>query len=344
MGIEKFDFKPKAEEGEEKKEITVKDVLADKKDSALFGEFLKSAPGGYGVPERMMKGEATSSDLELMAAQKDEFLKRKEQIGEFSGKLTPEFLRELAAQSPKIEVLMKLGGVGSIETAIKSQLEMLAMREPARFQSMINAVEQLTKKHEELNKRLEDKLKKCGISEEDYLRIIQGTKNGAERYNELKKLLEDTTARGGFGVWVRGEKKDFDIKRNAQIRGRIKELNNLSELENMRGQYETELREMGDILGTSVNQHAEMRKTFNDVLLGEKTSEEQLGGFKEMRGVMQSEEDLKKDWDAGWTDAQKAGTSRSDFESSFVSGKLGDKKGTWSQVVRQFLVSSLSKF
>ena len=238
---------------------------------------------------------------------------------------------------------MKLGGVGSIETAVKSQLEMLAMREPARFQGMIDAVEQLTKKHEELNKRLEEKLKSCGISEEDYLRIIQGTKNGAERSEELKKFFEDTMKPAGLLVW--GDKRrDFNTKRNADMRSRIKHLNNLTELENMRGQYESELRDMGEILGTSVNQHPEMRKAFNDALLGEKTPEEQLGDFKEMKGVMQSGEDLKKDFDSGWSEAQNAGISKSDFKTSFINGKLGNKKGTWTQIARQFLVSSLANW
>lgn len=93
MGIEEYGVKPPAKPGEKKeKEVTVKDIFADKKQSGLFGEYIRTAKTVPGEDpklvqeraERLFSGESTSDDMKLFAKQKEQFLARQQEVAEIS--------------------------------------------------------------------------------------------------------------------------------------------------------------------------------------------------------------------------------------------------------------------
>ena len=115
------------------------------------------------------------------------------------------------------------------------------------------------------------------------------------------------------------------------------------EIDKLKSDYDQELENVGDVLAVSINQDASMKEAFMNSLLGEKSKEEQSSGFKEMRGVMPSEDDMSKEWGGQWKEAQAKGTSRGDFERTYVDGKVGNKKGAWADIIRKFIMASVSK-
>jgi len=339
MKIEDYNSAPAKTE----KEVTVKDVLGDKKQSSLFGEFIKTQPGGQDRAERLFKGESTTDDMQKLAEQKEQFFERQKEVEKISKAFTPEFISKLAGQSPKLEILVKNGGVEGVHGAIVSQLEMLAMREPVRFYTMVDSYNEVLSKADIANEQIKKICELHGITSGEYLKILASTSDEAERQTKLGDMI-----RGNMGK-VKGMRQKT-IEKNKAIRDQevdieSKDIDYKFEIDKLRANYDQELENVGDVLAVSINENASMKKAFMDSLLSEKApKEEPAGGFKEMRGVMPSEENMKQEWDGQWKEAQVKGTSRGDFEKTYVDGKLGNKKGTWSDIVRKFIMTSVSKF
>ena len=174
MGIEHYD--QAVPDQQKEKEVTVKDILADKKQSALFGEFVKSkAPGGKGgeITERLMQGASTPEDVKTLTEQRDNFLKQQKEVQRVSKALTPDLLKRLSGQSEDLNTLIKAGSVEGVRGAVVSQLEMLAMKEPDRFDTMVEAYDQLIEKTSEINKEIEEMCKEHNIDMDEYLKIIE---------------------------------------------------------------------------------------------------------------------------------------------------------------------------
>ena len=342
MGIEEYGVKPKAEGAKKEKEITVKDILADKKQSALFGEYARSAKGmpgekpeaGKERAERLLKGESTPQDMEVLASQKDQFLERQKEVQEISKGLNPDFIKKIAILSPKLEVLIKVGGVESIRGAVVSQLEMLAMGNPEGFDKIAASYNQLIEQTGIINTKIEELCKANSITVDEYIKILNETPDEAERQVKLEERVRAQIGR--FKIY-RGKR--------AEIRSKAENLNFKDQIDDLKKEYDNELGNVGEMLALSIDKDAGMNKAFMNGVLNERGPEkEQLSDFQEMRGLMQSEENLKTDWESQWKEANAKGTSRSDFEKSYVGGKLGNKKGTWSDIAKAFMNKAIAKW
>ena len=342
MGIEEYGVKP-PEKGKEK-EVTVKDILADKKQSALFGEFVKNQPDGQERAERLLKGESSPDDIKELTEQKEKFFERQKEVEKISQVLKPEFISQLADSSAELKTLVQAVGVEGVRGAVTSQLEMLAMRDPVRFDAMVTSYDEVIKKAEVANQRIEKICEAHNITSKDYLKILAENPDEKERQEKLGDMIREK-----MGA-VKGLRKKT-IERNQAIRDKevgkqAEEIDYKWEIDKLRADYDRELEDVGSLLAASINlKDSAMNKAFMSALLSEKASkEERVTGFTEMRGAMPSEKDLEIDWSTKWKEAEAKGTARSDFEKSYVDGKLGNKKGTWSDIAKAFMNKAITKW
>lgn len=337
MGIEEYGTKPPAGENKEK-EISVKDILADKKQSPLFGEFVKTQPGGEERAERLFKGEQTFDDIKLLGEQKEEFLERQKKAESLLKAFTPELISQLAGYSPDLGSLIHVGGVEGVQGAIASQLEMLAMKDPTRFDSMLDSYNDLLKKAEIANKKIKTICETHGIDSKKYLEILGNTPDETERQKKLGDMIRPKL--GAVKGWRTKTIEKNKKLQDEDVAEKAKDADYKWEIDNMRVEYDKELEQVGDILALSINENESVKKAFMSAIIGEKApAQEKFGSFKEMRGMMPAEEDVKKDWEAEWKKAQAEGVTDQDkFKHTFAAKKVGGKQGTWSDIVKKFIM------
>ena len=336
--IEEYGIKPL----EKEKEVSVNDILADKKQSALFGEFI-----GIGRADRLFKGELTPKDMEELAGEKEEFLKRQKEVAELSKALTPELIRQLASNSSALEILIKVGGVEGVRNAITSQLDMLAMMDHGRFENMMDSYKRVVEKAEIANQQIEIRCKAHNITSKEYLKILAETPDEKERQEKLGNMIREKM--GTMKGWAI-KRKTIERKaaeRNKEISDKAEEIDFKQDIDQLRADYDKELEGIGDLLAASINEDKDIRKAFSNTVTNEKAPKgEQLMGFKEMRGMMQSEDDLKKEFTEQFKEAQGKDTTltKDKFAASYLKNKMGNKKGKWSDIVKEFLVVSMRNF
>lgn len=337
MGIEEYGVKPPVG-GDKEKETTVKDILADKKQSPLFGEFIKTQPGGEERAKRLFNNESTDDDKKKLSEQQEQFLERQKEAEKLLKAFTPELISQLASKSDELKILVKLGGVEGVHGAIASQLEMLAMREPVRFNSMLDSYNDLLTKAEGANKQIEKICQTHGINSKQYLDVLANTPDEAERQKKLGDLMRPKM--DAVKGWRQKTKEKNQKIQDEEVGEKAKDADYKWEIDQLRTEYDQELEQVGEVLAISINQDTSMSKAFMGAVLGEKSpTEEKFGGFKEMRGMMSSGEDVKKDWNTEWTaeKASRPSSNEDEFRNTFAAKKVGGKQGTWSDIVKEFI-------
>ncbi len=295
---------------------------------------------------RLVKGEQTPEDLKKLAEAKDRFFTQRKQVEEFLVALTPSMIDTLALQSDTLKVLVKAVGAEGVRDAVASQLEMASMQDTGQFKKMLNAYTQITEQAKKANEGIEKRCAEYGITSDEYLKILAGTPNANERQQKFADLLRSRMGRIK-GLLPQTRKQNMDM-REQQITGKAQWLNYFKrDIDQMRAEYDEAIKDTGDLLAVSINKNESLQKAFNATLLSEKIPEEKIGSFKEMKGSMPTEEELKKEWDAGWTAAKVKGVSESDYRKQFTEDankKLGEKKGTWMDIVKKFMATSINAF
>ena len=349
MSIKDFETKPKPEG--KKREEGLGPILADEKQSALFGAYVKSAQGKPGEApeagkeraERLLKGESTEEDREVLGKQKEGFLERQKEVKRISEALKPKFIEEIAVLSPKLQELVRFGGVEGVHKTITSQLEMLAMRDPSRFKNMVRSYDQLIAKTEAADERLKEICKESNVTEEKYKEIIASTPDESERNEKLKELIRESMYKV---KWYHRNKEERRNDQEDEIK-RVSDLNSIDELSILRKTYEADLKNVGEVLAFTINKDAAMSKAINAFASGQEMAQEELGGFGEMQGVMQQDEDsFKKEGKAQWEAFETAnpGSDIDTFKASYSDKKVGNKTGTWSDIAKGFIMKAVEKW
>ena len=354
MKFEDYGAKSKVEE---KTKNRVGNILADKKQSALFGQFLESAPDELGEApgagkerrERLFKDESTPEDKERLIEQKKQFLERQKEVERVSKAFTPKFIDQLASYSPQLETLVEFGGAEAVHSALTSKLEMFAMMQPEHFGEIVQAYDEVIKNAEAANQRIEEICQKYNITSKEYLDVMGTTPDETERQKKLGDLIKGKM--GDVKKFWKKTREKIQAKRDEKAGLQAKEMDFKEEIDKLRVEYDKELEKVGDVLAVSIEQDKSIHKAFMSAMRGEKApKEEQSGGFKEMQGLMQGEEVLDKEskeqWDAFVKDNPTKDTAdeKDKFKASYVGKKLRGKTGTWSDHVKSFMMEAIKKW
>lgn len=362
-GIEDYGKAPLAEKdkdtlGKKEKDISVGDILADKKQSAAFGKHIQSLPKGEGkdIAERLFKGTSTPEDKERLAAEKDIFLEqqrelrhqeeeRRKEAQRIAKELKPDVIKRIAAGSPKLGTLLKVGGVEGIQKALISQLETIAIKDSVHFEKITQAYDQLIEETNRINVEVKEICNPLGVDMGVYLEILGNTPDDGERVDKLEEMVK-----GQMGVIRKWRTNEKVIRTQAEM------MDNKNTMDALYQEYASELDKIGEVLAASINDNPELNKIFMNVVLKEempkpkKEEGEQESTFHEMRGAMPSEEDLKKGWEEQMQEYEKEGFDRTkpddrkNFDERYVGSRAGGKTGTWSDVLKKFMMEAVSQF
>ena len=194
MGIiESFQQATQPDSGNEKKTLSVRDILQNKKNSHLFGLLLQTkGPQGERLGKRLLEGTIEAADVADLESYGEEFNHLLEQTAQVEGILTSESINSVCTQSPELQQIASLVGAEKIRTIVLGRIEALAITDPGRFQYVMDALHALHTSQENIahvNETLQGLTEKYGISDEEFTGILQMS-DDEDREAAFKALLE----------------------------------------------------------------------------------------------------------------------------------------------------------
>lgn len=333
--IEKLHPKAGVEEGPSQREI-----LADKKQSGLFGLFLEEA-GDTDLAGKVFRKEALeAAELEQLEVHKTGFLERMGGIKKIEDGLTPELLADVAGVSDEFKTI--LGSVGSekLKEVFSNHIESLLIGQPHRLADILSHMEDIAKRQatlEHAERQIQEVLKKYAIPEDVVVEILK--KGKQERENALFGLLDEAERTPWFktqGKW---------IERIHRMEESALQLNRADEIEKALKALQSPMEGLGWTLSDAFMQEgSDLKKSLMDVLYGEPMEKESIAGMKEVQRVMTSGDDMKKKWEdeksktADWdklSDSEK--TAKADAFRENLARPIKDKKGLWMKMYEAFM-------
>lgn len=327
--------------------MSLKDILGDQKKSALFGEMLKSQ-NHLDVAKRLRNKETTDQDLTMLTGEgMKEFEKRMKSAEKLSSMMTPQNMEKLReCKSEKMQSILKAIGVEGVRGAITPQIEMLAIQDPGRMETLVKSFEFMTtreKQQKDADTKLGGLIEKYGVSKDKYDEIMKNP-DRTQRSLQLEQAVHD--AMGRVPGLRRKTKEKNSKKRGEDVLVRANELSDRSEITAAKTQYEFALTNIGDTLGSIMFGNEATKNAFNNILHGESSEKEELLSFEESKHIAVPEEgDLTKDWEKwseGETKAERS-PEKDRFFNSYVDGKTNNKKGMWRDVMKN-LIMGMAKF
>lgn len=359
---EKPSVAPTPEAGKER-DVTLKEILADKEKSSLFGESLKLS-GNQDIAERLLKGKLAEGDLEKLDDRRKEFNRQQQEHSKemkdrgnllkearetLRNGLTVEALTQFAGKSKQFNMIIKAVGAEGARNIILSQLEALAMRDPGRLKTVLDAFKKFSESSKVKNKPDIEITKICEkyhITEEEFKDILRDNLDRESRQKALEDKINEK-----IGWWKR---KTPTLRKSSESKaGEILSQNeNKDELENLKKSYEKDLQMVGDAMGVAISKNEEVQEAFMSVLLGKEITQAQQApkqeflSFQEMRGMMPEEDALKQEYTA-WAETEKSASRPPDndaFVNSYMGGKMGEKKSSWSDITKSMIMKLVNGF
>jgi hypothetical protein len=170
---------------------SLKQIRADKDQSALFGMYLESS-NAHELGEKFADSEQEAFDentqIELAEARRG-FLEITEKAKRVSEMLDIKSLQQLIDSSPELKRIADLNGAESIRDIVRKHLPEVAIRDPQNFEELSENMEMLSEKRKEIaedEKAIASFCKKYGITQKEYMRIIEEGDT-----EELQDLVRD---------------------------------------------------------------------------------------------------------------------------------------------------------
>jgi hypothetical protein len=186
----------------EQKASTLEEIRKDSAQSRLFGSYL-DREGHWDVGQRMMAGESTDADLEILRESRKEFLVINENIKTVEGRLDNATIIALAESSPVLKELAEIRGPESMRASIMRNLSEVAIKDPERFGELHAVLADIAEAKKVMEKGSEEMLrvaKEHGLSKEQYGALLvkldkdpfaleQELRNKTGLFESLKYLL-----------------------------------------------------------------------------------------------------------------------------------------------------------
>lgn len=348
------------QEAAKEREMTLKEILADKEKSSHFGELLQKS-GNQDVAERLFQGKLAAGDLEKLDKQRQEFQKQQQETAKemkeknellkdaretLRSGFTVEALTQFAGQSKQFEMIVKAIGAGGAREVILSQLEPLAMRDPGRLKAILDVFKKFSESSKAKDKpdiEIAQICKKHGIQEDEFNDIMKDNPDQESRRKALQEKIGEK-----MGKWKKFNTFSTESRRESQA----KDILDKNEITALKNGYESDLRMVGDAMEAAISKNQEVQEAFMSVLLGKgitqapQQSKQEFMSFQEMRGIMPEEDALKQEY-ATWAEAEKSANKTPDnnaFVGSYMSGRMGEKKSSWSDITKDMIMALVQKF
>lgn len=345
MGIiEKWRERDKKEDlavtGEEEvKGPTIKEILANKEQSELFGEYLgEEGEDDLGQKLKLAPSELNREDFAALGERRKEFLGIIERSKNTLKLLDAKTIEEMVGESPELKNLSESGGPEVMRAALARYLPKLAILDRERFIALNDSVAAIAKRREAIeidNKEIKKLCERYGIDEDKYLDVMR---DGDP--DEIAELVKEKISRfrrmlPGAGDLLKKRIAEFD--RSDLIRQHLEELDG-------------ELREAGGALEATLMDNEILRAAFSAEVALDKESVPKPESGASFSEVKRPKEDaVAEAWEKfGIAHEKKYGfkpenspdehyeEALEEFSKEYTKSNFKGKQGFWARVCSAF--------
>jgi hypothetical protein len=322
--------KAKAAQGAEEKKIegpTMKQILADKEQSRLFGMHLEEQ-GNHELGEKIKAGQLSPEEVGELSAERQNFLATMESVKAMRERLSSKNIEEIVASSPELQKIAASVGPQGIREAVLRDLERLAIKDPEHFKNISDKIEDLDKIEASIKEEDKRVGEICGkyknkIGESEYLKAVR-----SKDPNAVYDLVESHMGmfRKVFGSKVSIGMEIAGADRSADIR-------------ELSAEYDNRTKGLAEALHATITDNKDVWNALVADLQGERVerSEKEMS-FSELSTPPVDGKGIQTEWqtyrsahekDPGFSEDQ----AKEDFTSEYMDKNVTKKKkGFWSIV------------
>jgi hypothetical protein len=272
---------------EMKHKETLKQILANEKQSALFAEYLRTE-GKEDLAETVASGnfDVSGDDENRLTEERRTFLEIIERSDNVIESLSDQSLKDFIAASPELTKVAERNGPEGIRNVIKSQLPKMAITDRGRFEDLSRYATNIAKKQErggEINEEIKEAFKDDDISNEKIEKLIQG---GEEGKAVARELAEEIRAQ------MSGSERFFGNKKSQieAIQQRLESLASMkaADIRDYLAELANDRKKLGDAVGLALIENP----VLHEALIADLRSEaikgpEQEASFKDGRSILE---------------------------------------------------------
>lgn len=236
---------------------------------------------------------------------------------------------EIIAASPNLQKRANLIGEKGVRNIITGQIDRMAIKEPALFESLRIASDTLKKAKESRQtkfKEIEELCERYNVDEEELAGILGATKIDKSK---LKKIVSQ-----GMGFFGRFRKKEIEQRAKSLISLDPKEINTIIT------EINQGMRELGEALAATISESPDARKALASILRSERPETKKESGFTfqevASRISQESAEDLEKEARGEWNKIKPESQTeekRKELREQFIEKGVGKRIGFWAIIL-----------
>jgi len=257
--------------------LTVKEILNNKEDSALFGDMLEHDGGSTNkdLMARLVSGKMEAADIEELSKFRGQFSEKMRAAESVRGELTPELAQEIAKNNPDIQKMIGLVGPEGIVKAVQETIKKMAVTDPEQFKKISKSVETMKSFRDGDLKKLDDsvkeKCKKEGINADEFMKAL-AIEDGGDRMKALNDLVKKQWDKNGWGKLKRAV--DW-LTTGALSSGKVNRLEDSKiDIDTAFAELAKYKKEIGSVLGASINGNKDLIEALNREMVGEPKKKE----------------------------------------------------------------------
>ncbi len=305
---------------------TIKQILADKEQSRLFGLHLEEQ-GNHELGEKIMSGQLSPEEVGELSGERQNFLATMESVKTMRERLSSKNIEEIVASFPEFKRIADSVGPQGVREVILCDLERLAIQDPEHFQNINDAIEDMNRTEtamKEEDEKVSEICKKYKIGESEYLEAV--------RSKDPNAVFDLVKSRMG---WF---KRHFNTPESlgAEIDGAA---DRTADIKRLSAEYENRINGIAEALHATITDNENVWNALVADLQGRKAEKpERELAFSEFMNTPMDGANIQGEWDTyrgahehdpGFSEDQ----AKSDFGSEYLDKNVTKKKkGFWSVV------------
>ncbi len=325
-----------APEPEQDKGPTIQEILADNRQSALFGKYLQ-AEGLEEMGERVVSGTVGRDAIPELTRQRKDFLGIMENVRVISESITPQSIEEIAKGSPELSELKEVVKPDGIARALKNRLPELAITDRAQFEYLAAELKRqadVKRRLAETETRIKETIDRYKLTEDEAVALMRG--------GDVKAAVEAVRSRMGTVRKIFSSAKTLELQLQGGAWGAEGDMLRMDREEVKRNKHD-----IGFLLQASIMDNPDVHRAFMAEMQGKQTSPESPDmPFSEIKTAASAKidkemEDAWGEWkeDGDWEniDAGRRAQVVDEFASQQAARRVAKRKGGiwatfWEQV------------
>lgn len=320
--------KAKEAQGVSEKKIegpTIKQILADKEQSRLFGMHLEEQ-GNHELGAKVLSGQLSLEEVSELSVERQNFLATLESVKAMRERLSSKNMEAIVASSPDLRKIADSVGEQGVREAVLRDLERLAIQDPEHFKNVSDAITGIEKTEvsvKEEDKKVSEICRKYKIGESEYLEAVRSDDPNAVydlirgRMGKFRKIFG---GRVSIGMEIAG------ANRSADIRG-------------LSAEYDARITGIAEALRATITDNEDVWSALVADMRGQgvERSEKEMS-FSEFMNTPMNGVDIQSEWefykrkhenDQGFSEEQ----AKEEFAGEYLDKNVTKKKkGFWSSV------------